>query len=586
MSTEPPDRTRPRSYGPDLALCLGFLLVAVAVTRGLWPAPGRRELALNAQDQTLYEWFLANDARVLRGHAGLLSDRLNAPDGVNLLANTSVIVLGVLLAPVTLGLGAPVTFALIATVNLALTAAAWHFLYTRTLGAHRVAAALGAGLCAFAPGMVSQTNGHLHMTAQWLVPVMVWLVVRMLRAADTGRTGGPDRRGMVTSALGLAAVVTLQIFIGEEVLFLAAITLLLVAAGYAAVRPELVRRAGTGFGAGLAITAGVALVVLAYPLWFQFAGPHGVRGDPFDARFFSADLAGWVAFSPGSLAGSAGAARLGAGAAEQTTFLGWPLLLLAAGCTIWLARHPLAVVCAAAAVPLAALAAGPELVVNGSRTGIPGPYALLDGLPVVEAALPTRFALPVAPLLATVLVLAVDRALRSERPAVRLLVPGLVAAALLPLYPRPLATAERPALPEFVTTGAWRECVEPGGVLVPVPLPTPQQPWAMRWGAAADAGFALPEGFFIGPYGPGGTGTIGTARRPTAVLLAEVAETGTAARIRGVDRQRALLDLDFWRASCVVLDPAAANTAALRTTLDALFGPSTRIADVQVWKVR
>ena len=80
-----------------------------------------------------------------------VTDRLNAPDGVNLMANTTLIVLGVLLAPVTLLFGAPVTFALLVALNLAGTALAWYLLFARTLGARRLAAAVGAAFCGFAP---------------------------------------------------------------------------------------------------------------------------------------------------------------------------------------------------------------------------------------------------------------------------------------------------------------------------------------------------------------------------------------------------------------------------------------------------
>ncbi len=175
-----------RRHRADLLAALVFAVLAGWLTHGLWPDPGGRTLALNPEDQALYEWFLAVDARALLGDFDLLTDRLNAPDGVNLMANTTVIALGVLFAPVTLLLGAPVTFALLAAANLAGTAVAWYLLFHRTLRARRVAAALGGGLCGFGPGMVSQTNSHLHMTAQWLVPVIVWLVVRLLRASDPG----------------------------------------------------------------------------------------------------------------------------------------------------------------------------------------------------------------------------------------------------------------------------------------------------------------------------------------------------------------------------------------------------------------
>ncbi|SCG74408.1 hypothetical protein GA0070609_4989 [Micromonospora echinaurantiaca] len=575
----------------DLLVGLLFVVLAGWLTHGLWPDPTGRTLALNPEDQALYEWFLAVDARALLGDFGLLSDRLNAPDGVNLMTNTSVIALGVLLAPVTLLLGAPVTFALLAAGNLAGTAIAWYLLFTRTLRARRLAAGLGAAVCGFGPGMVSQSNSHLHMTAQWLVPMIVWLVIRMLRAADPGRAGGdgagstgPDRRRLTTSAIGLAAAVTAQVFIGEEVLFLCAVTLLVMAVGYAVVDRDLARRALPGFAGGMALATGLALLALAGPLWFQFAGPQGVADGMFSPDYFSADLRSWWSISPLSLAGGAEAARLTTGPAEYNTFLGWPLLTVTVGCAVWLGRRPLVVACVAGALAMGALSLGPRLVLDGDRTALPGPYALIAGLPVVDGALPMRFALAVLPLTATLLVLAVDRALRDTG-RVRRVVPALVGAALLPLVPTPLPTADRPPVPEFITAGHWRQCVEPGGVLVPVPLPTPKDPWPMRWAAAADAGFGIPEGFFIGPYGRGGTAAMGTYKQPTSALLAEVAKRGLQPAIGDEQRQQAKKDADFWGASCVALAVDTPHAESLRGTLEQLYGPATRIADAWIWRV-
>ncbi|MEV1318233.1 hypothetical protein AB0J14_19370 [Micromonospora arborensis] len=578
----------------DLLVALICVVLAGWLTHGLWPDPTGRILALNPEDQTLYEWFLAVDARALLGDFNLLTDRLNAPDGVNLMANTSVIALGIVFAPVTLLLGAPVTFALLAAANLAGTALAWYLLFHRTLRTRRIAAALGGGLCGFGPGMVSQTNSHLHMTAQWLVPVIVWLVVRLLWAADpgpvapdeTGRTrrAGPDRRRMFTSAAGLAAAVTVQVFIGEEVLFLAAVTLLVMAIGYAVVDRDLARRALPGFAGGLAIAAGLALLVLGYPLWFQFAGPQGVADGMFTPAYFSADLSSWWTVSPLSVAGSAESARLTTGPAEYNTFLGWPLLLVAVVCAIWVGRRRLVFACVVAGLVMGALSLGPEVVLGGTKTALPGPYALIGGLPVVDGALPMRFALALLPIVATLLTLAVDRALCSTGRA-RRLVPLAVGAALLPIFPTPLPTTERPAVPEFISGGHWRQCVRPGGVLVPVPLPTPKEPWPMRWPTAANAAFGLPEGFFIGPYGRGGTAAMGTYKQPTSALLADVARRGDQPAIGDEQRRQAARDADFWGASCVALTDDAPHADSLRATLEQLYGPATRLADAWIWRV-
>ncbi|MEV0805122.1 hypothetical protein [Micromonospora sp. NPDC050200] len=570
----------------DLLVGLAFVLLAGWLTQGLWPDPTGRVLALNPADQTLYEWFLAVDSRAVLGDFSLLTDRLNSPDGVNLMTNTTVIALGVLFAPVTLLFGAPVTFALLAGVNLAGTAVAWYLLFTRTLRARRLAAALGAGLCGFGPGMVSQSNSHLHMTAQWLVPVVVWLVVRLLRAADPGPASldRPDRRRLVTSAVGLAAAVIAQVFVGEEVLFLAAVTLLVMAVAYAVTDRELLRRALPGFAGGLMLAAGLALLVLGYPLWFQFAGPQGVADGMFSPHYFSADLRSWWAISPLSVVGSDSSARLTTGPAEYNTFLGLPLLLVTAGCALWLGRRPLVVACVAGALVMGALSLGPEVVHDGDRSAVPGPYALLAGLPVVDGALPMRFGLTLLPLVGTLLVLALDRALRRPGRA-RRLVPAAVGAALLTVFPAPLPTTERPALPEFITGGHWRECVRPGGVLVPVPAATPHEPWPMRWAAAADAAFGIPEGFFIGPYGRHGTAAMGTYKQPTSALLADVARRGDEPVIGEEQRRQARADADFWGASCVALADDAPHAESLRRTLVQLYGPGTRIADAWTWRV-
>jgi hypothetical protein len=574
-----------RPGGVDLGVCLLFLLLAGWVTAGLWADPSRRVLALNAPDQTLYEWFLAYDTRLFSGDFGLVSDRLNAPDGVNLLANTSVIALGALFTPVTLLFGVPVTFTAITTLNLAGTAVAWYLLFTRTLRAHRLAAAVGGGFCGFAPGMVSQANSHLHMTAQWLVPLLVWLVVRLVRAADPHDGGGRDPRRVVTSGLALAAVVTIQVFIGEEVLFLTAVTLAVMTVGYAAARPAFARRVLPGFLAGMLVAVATAAAALAYPLWMQFAGPQSVPDGAFLTSYFSADLASFPAVSPLSALGSDAAARLGTGAAEYDTFLGWPMLVVAVACLAWLRRSPLVVACALAAVVTTALSLGPRVVVDGGPTAVPGPFALLEDLPVVASALPVRFALPLVPLIATLLVLAVDRAVGSPVRWVRALVPAAVFVALLPAVPAALPTEHRAPAPVFFAEGHWRRCVPPGGVLVPVPLPTPKEPWTMRWPAAAEAAFGVPEGFFIGPYGRNGTASMGIYPRPTSRLLAEIGRTGRVPVIGPEQRAGARRDVAYWKASCVVLVPTTAHTRPLLLALEALFGPATVVADAYTWQV-
>jgi len=585
-----PRIARLRRHLPDLAICLGYLALAGWVMHGLWPSPTGRVLALNPADQTLYEWFLAMDSRVLHGDFSLLTDRLNAPDGVNLMVNTTVIALGALFAPVTLLFGAPTTFAVLAVLTLGLTAVGFYLLFRKVLGAHRLAAALGGGFCGFAPGMISQNNAHLHMTALWLVPVIVWAAIEIARAADPEdpRNAARGRRGWLRIAVFgvvLAATVSVQVFVGEEVLFLTALTLVVMTVVYAAARPSYAWRVLPGALVGLAIAVGVAFAALAYPLWLQFSGPQSVPNGVFSPHFFSADLASFWAYSPLSWATTDGAERLTTGPAEYNTFLGWALIAVTAGCVIWLIRKPLVLASAAAAVVMAALSLGPDVVVNGTRTDTTGPYQLLLGVPVIDGALPMRFALALIPLIATILVVAADEALKLEWVPGRFVVPAAIGAALLPLFPTPLPTTDRTPVPRFITEGHWRECVSPGGVMVPVPAATPPDPWPMRWPTAADAAFAIPEGFFIAPYGANGTASMGTFKQPTSQLLTQVYTDGVVPAINDEHRARARADLTFWKAECVVVADGTNNRDALTTTLDQLLGPGKRIADATTWKV-
>ncbi len=272
------------------------------------------------------------------------------------------------------------------------------------------------------------------------------------------------------------------------------------------------------------------------------------------------------------------------GASEYNTFFGLPLLVVTVACVCWLRRHPLVIAIVPVGILSAWLSLGPRVIIDGTRTDIRAPYELLRDVPVIDGALPMRFALALIPLIATVLVLAVDRALRAGPVAARVVLAAVVGA-LLPILPAPLPTTARAPVPVFISDGHWRQCTPRDGVLVPVPLPTPKKPDAMRWAAAANAEFRLPEGFFIAPYGAEGRASLGTYSQPTSGLLNEVARTGQVPTITADHRAQAARDVSFWGASCVVLAESQPNVTALRDTLDLLFSPGALVADAWVWRV-
>jgi hypothetical protein len=552
-----------------------YLAFAAWLSHNLWPDPATRALAQNVNDQALVEWFLAHAVLVWKGDFSLLTDRLNSPDGVNLMSNASHILQGVLMAPVTVLFGAAVSFALLVALNLAATASGWYLLFARGLRLHRGAAIVGALFAAFAPGMISQSLSHLHMTAQWLVPPIVWCVIRLTRVRR--------QREAVLTALGLSGLVCAQLLLGEEVLFLTVLTLVVFAVVYAAIRWRWARTVAPTFLAGMVLAVGVSMIVLVYPLWFQFGGPHHTPNAPFAPQFYYADLASYFVFSPMSLAGSDDAGRLASSHTELNAFFGLPLLVVLLGCAVWRRRSPAVVAATLTGLIMLYLSLGVDVTLDGEKTGWPSLYRHFADIPVVNGALPTRYSLAVVALIAVVLANTVDAAIRT-RGVCRVAVPTAIVAALLPLTPMPLQATDRAPVPEFITTGAWRQCAPEGGVIVPVPLPTPTAPDSMRWASAADAAFGLPEGFFIGNYGPGGRASVGTYKRPTSKLLADVATAGAIPDITDATRAQARADLAFWRADCVALAHGP-NEGVLRTALERLLGPGTPIADTWTWKV-
>ncbi|HET8658763.1 MAG TPA: DUF2079 domain-containing protein [Micromonosporaceae bacterium] len=576
----------------DLLTALASLVLAGWVTGALWLAPNGRAILVNSGDQALFEWLLAYGAHALRtGENPLFTYLLNVPDGVNLAVNTSITVYALALAPVTWLIGPPLTFLLVLTLNLAATGYAWYWLLSRHLGASAPAAALGGIFCGFAPGLISHANAHLNWTAQWLVPIVVWRVVRLREPGRAVRNG----------AL-LGVLVAVMFSIAAEALFFTAIGCGLFVGVWALGRRDEARAALRTFLAGLGVTGLVALVLLAYPLWLHFLGPQRYAGIGFDQRMHAEDLAAYGAYPQRSVAGWLGLdTPLAPNPTEETSFFGVPLLVLFAVCfaLLWARtgagrRRAVLRALAVTAVAFTVLSLGPQLKWMGEITDVPLPYALLAPLPIFNAALPARLALGVIPVIAIVLAWAVDH-LRTTTTLRRPLWIAAFATALLPLVPVPLIAVERDPVPEFFASGQWRSYVSPGGTVVPVPLPSDLLPDGQRWQSTAFAArhgeFAIPSGFFLGPGGPDGRGRIGPVPRPTEELLVQAAYTGIAPIVGDAERRRAREDLRYWRAEVIVLADQVHGSkwtvhyATLRQTATALFGEPQRVSDVWLWRV-
>ncbi|MBV1854904.1 DUF2079 domain-containing protein [Catellatospora sp. NEAU-YM18] len=580
------------------------LLTAGWVTGALWADPAHRASGVNSGDQAFFEWLLSYGAyAITHGVDPLFTHLLNVPDGVNLAVNTSITVYAVVFAPLTILAGPTATFLAILTLNLALSAFAWYRLFSRHLGAAPWAAAVGGLFCGFAPAMISHANAHLNWTAQWVIPLIIGRCLLLIRR------GRPVRDGAI---LGLLIAVCFSI--AAEALFFTALALGVFTLAWALSRRTetraLLRPALTGLGTA-ALIAGA---LLAYPLWLHFLGPQGYHGTGFDPKVHNEDLAAYAAWPERSLAGALGLnAKLAANPTEENSFFGAPLLLLIIVGLVLLWRRAdrahratlraLAIVAGVFIV----LSLGPELRWLGRLTGTPMPEALVGGLPIFNAALPSRLALIVAPVFGLLLAWLGTALTRPETatgnprplPGPRWVWVAAFAVALVPLVPTQLLARDRVPVPHFFAEGTWRQYVADGGTVVPVPITNDLVPDGQRWQAAAlaDAAgggkgvFRLPAGFFLGPGGPNGTGRIGPIPRPTQTLLEEVAKTGTVPPIGDTERAALREDLRYWQGSIVVLadDVHGAHwptyQPALLQTMTALLGAPERVDDVWLWRV-
>ncbi|RKF28319.1 DUF2079 domain-containing protein [Micromonospora globbae] len=605
MPTSPSVATGPAPASPprtargrraDLIVVLAALVLAVWVTSGLWRDPNVRAVTVNSSDQALFEWLLAFGGHALtHGENPFFTHLINVPDGVNLAVNTSVTVYAVVFAPLTYLVGPPVTFLVILTLNLAATAVAWYLLLSRQYVRSRLAAGVGGLFIAYSPGMVSHANAHLNWTAGWLVPLLIWRLFALRRPGHWLRDG---------TIFGVLVAVAFSI--AAEGLFFTALALgvfVVVWSLHPARRAEA-RAALPTFLRGLGVAAVVAGALLAYPLWLHFAGPQRFHGTGFDPVIHSEDIAAFVSYPRRSLAGEAGlGTSLAPNPTEENSFFGAPLLLLTVVCFVALwrradpGRRATLWALGVLAVVFSVLSWGPVAKVDGDRTDVPMPFDLLGQLPVVNAALPARLALVVAPVIGLLLAYTIDQ-LRTAPPRHRFSEAawalGFVVA-LLPLVPTPLLTSEREPIPRFITAGTWKEYVSPGGVLTPVPVAVDVYPDGQRWQAYALAHrqgeFRIPAGFFLGPGGPDGRGRIGPVPRPFNALMDQAARTGMVPIVTDGTLREVRADLAYWRVEAVVLPDRVhgakfdVDEDAVLRTATALLGRPERVDDVWLWRI-
>jgi hypothetical protein len=332
------DRRRIRRLLPAEWIVLGlYVLAAVAVTIHIWAHPSTATpTATNFVHNDIYLniWFMRYVAEAIaHGHLpSLVTTALNAPEGINAMWNTSLLIPGTLLTPLTLIAGPVVSLTVFLTLGFAGSAASM-FLVLRRWEVGVGAAALGGAFYAFTPALMVAAEDHYHLMFAVLPPLIVDAAIRLA----TGRSN-PIRGG-----IWLGVLVALQVFIAEELLVDTALAAGVIIFIMICCRPRAaLDRFGDAF-AGVGIAVGVVLVICSYAFWVQFHGPLTEHGSPWKIPQYGNHIQNFLT-APLAVLWHNKTTFLhslkvtGIWPAEMYAFLGWPLIIAMVAITIFFWR--------------------------------------------------------------------------------------------------------------------------------------------------------------------------------------------------------------------------------------------------------
>jgi hypothetical protein len=529
-------------------------------------------------DQEQSIWFLAWSPTALeQGHNPLLTDRLNAPDGANLMWNGSIPLLGLLFSPITRAMGPVFAYNVAVLLAISLSGLACFFALRR-YASGPLGPLVGGALYAFSPYVASHTVLHLNLINVWAPPLFVVLLDELL----VRQRYRPELLG---AALGLLGAIQLVTF--EEVLATTAVAglVLVVIAAVVVHRPDALLGAVPRMLRAALPGLAVFLVLAAFPLSVQFFGPQQLHGQVQPPDVFSTDLLNIVVPTDYTWLAPKAATELSNEFSglhhEATGYLGIPMLLVLGWIVVDRRRDRRVLVAAATGVVLLALSLGPKLFVGTEPQSFPMPWAPISDLPLLEHVLPGRITLYVFLAVAVLLTIAIDHATAmARRPAaVRL---GAIVAALVFLVPAP-AKSSTHEVPAFFRTWDQQGIGADDIVLF--------APWftngagadPMLWAAVAEAKPRMYEGYVYVPAADGRP-RYGPPPGALARLMIQAQDHGVVEPLTADQRAASIAELRDNQVSVVILGPLKHRAEMITLFTDLFRRPPIEADGVQLWR--
>ena len=512
-SSQQGQRRRWLAWLPPLITFLCYALGAYYVTMFLWVHPtGRRQVG-DLEDVNQATWFMryaATATEHLRLPA-LSTMAMNAPHGVNLMWNTSLLLPGILVTPITEQFGPQVSLTVLLAIGFAGSAASMYYVLRRW-EASPLAAGLGGALYGFSPALVHSGIGHYSLVIAILPPLIIDRVLRLVTSRGTA----------VRNGLWLGLLVAAQLFISEEALVdtvIAAVVLLVV---LAICRPREVLSRVRPLAVGLASGGVIALALCARALWVQFHGSHsqtprpqrssstitGRRRTSARGRTPSSTRQAWCCCTPTPPGSSR--TTTPEPLPEYLAYLGVPLIILLLVAIVYFWKYLPIRVAGLTCLVLEWLGLGAAPLRPGTVT-LPKfllPWQAIQHLPVLGGMVPDRLCILADAAAAVVLAFSLDLA-RSGKAAPfanwrrrSLIATGIAVIALLPVVPAAYATENvgHPPAGWLPTFRALHLPSDARVLLVPFPYSATSQ--VMRWQAVTGYPATMIGGDFIAPDVP------------------------------------------------------------------------------------
>lgn len=533
------------------------------------------KLAGGGGDAQQTVWFLTwTPWAISHGQNPFLTTHINAPEGVNLMWNALAPLAALVLWPVTATAGPVAAYDVMVTADLAL--AAWCCFLLLRRHVRPLAALAGGAFYGFSPFLLSQAPSHSKVAFAVVPPLLLLLVDGLLVRRDLS----PRRAGLL---LGLLLAAQLLVF--EEGVVLAVVAGVVVLAVLAAhAGRERTREALPLVGRAAAWALLPLVAVAAVPLAFQFFGGGRVPGTVPGASVYVTDMANLVVPTPTQLLAPRAAvdltARYSGNSVENASYLGIPLLLLALFVAWRWRRRPLVSVATWSGVALAILSLGPQLHVGGHVSRLPLPWRVIEAIPVVGSALPSRLFVDVDLAVAVLLAVFVEELLRlAARPVWRAAGAAAVALVGLSIVPKG-ALAAQASVPALFTAPLAATAPAGSTVLVAPYAHDGSTVEPMLWQAVAQMWFRMPEGYFV-TVDRRGRRQDGPPPTTTSKVMTDIA-AGHGLTPSALDAQiRA--DLRHWKVSTVLVGPMPHQEDMVALFTRVLSASPRKRGGVYVW---